>query len=156
MNELLQRTWKGYLRPDGRKGIRNGLRFHALAGIAQQQRAFAAGERARDFVMEVDVPRRIDQVDLVEFILVEPLHAHRAGLDRDAALALEVHVVEQLFLHFTARDGAGVLDKPVGQRALAVVDVSDDAEVTDMLTVNWHAKAIDVANLAAERAPRWK
>ena len=53
------------------------------------------------------------------------------GLDRDAALALEVHVVEQLLLHLARRDGAGELEKAVGQRRLAVVDVGNDREVAD-------------------------
>ena len=60
------------------------------------------------------------------------VHRHGAGLDRDAPLALQVHVVEQLLVHLALADGAGVFQQPVGQRALAVVDVGDDAEVADV------------------------
>src|SRR4051812_3072930 len=51
-------------------------------------------------------------------------------LDRDAALALQRHVVEQLLFHVAAAHGAGQLQQPIGERALAVIDVGDDREVT--------------------------
>ena len=59
------------------------------------------------------------------------VEAHGAGLDRDAALALEVHVVEHLRRAVARADGAGQLEQAVGQRRLAVVDVGDDREVAD-------------------------
>ena len=43
------------------------------------------------------------------------------ALDGDAALALEVHVVERLFLQLAIRDGARGLEQAVGQGALPVV-----------------------------------
>ena len=52
-------------------------------------------------------------------------------LDGDAALALEVHRVEHLRLHLARLEGAGDLEKAVGQRRLAVVDVRDDREIAD-------------------------
>ena len=53
-------------------------------------------------------------------------------LDRDAALALEIHAVEHLRLHLARLQRAGHLEKTVGQRRLAVVDVRDDGEVPDV------------------------
>ena len=53
-------------------------------------------------------------------------------LDRDAALALEVHGVEDLRLHLAGLQGAGELEEAIGQRRLAVVDVRDDREVADV------------------------
>ena len=83
-------------------------------------------------VVEVDVARRIDQVEEVD-VTVRRLvvHRDRAGLDRDAALALEFHVVEQLLLHQPLLDGVRQLEHAVGQCRLAVVDVGDDAEVAN-------------------------
>jgi len=48
--------------------------------------------------------------------------------DGDAAFALEVHGVENLFGHLALREGAGHFQQAVRQRGLAVVDVRDDAE----------------------------
>ena len=52
-------------------------------------------------------------------------------LDGDAALALQVHVVENLGLHLALGECAGQFQKAVGQRGLAVVYVRDDREVSD-------------------------
>jgi hypothetical protein len=41
------------------------LRFDALAGVDHQQRTLTGAERTADFVGEVDVPRRVDQVELL-------------------------------------------------------------------------------------------
>ncbi len=86
----------------------------------------AASDRD-DLVAEVDVAGRVDQVDDVAV----PLEPHVLGLDRDAALALEVHRVEVLGAHVARVDGAGQLEEPVGERRLPVVDVGDDAEAAD-------------------------
>ena len=46
-------------------------------------------------------------------------------------LPLQIHVVQELVLHVAVGHRAGVLQEPVRQRRLAVVDVGDDAEITD-------------------------
>jgi hypothetical protein len=56
-------------------------------------------------------------------------------LDGDAALPLEVHVVEELRLHVALGDRLGGLEQSVRQRGLAVVDVCDDGEVADLARV---------------------
>ena len=44
--------------------------------------------------------RCIDEVELVRFTVVRRvIDAHGLAFDRDAALALDVHRIEQLFLH---------------------------------------------------------
>src|SRR5690606_23129650 len=86
-------------------------------------------------------PRRVDQVQHVRIPVVglvrEP---DGVRLDGDAALALEVHRVEHLRLHLALLEGARDLEKTVGQRRLAVVDVRDDGEVADVLLVHGRAK----------------
>jgi hypothetical protein len=52
-------------------------------------------------------------------------------LDGDAALPLQIHVVQQLVALVALGDRPRQLQQPVGQRRLAVVDVRDDAEVAD-------------------------
>ena len=109
--------------------VRERLRLDALRGVDDEQRALAGLQRARDLVGEVDVARRVDQVQLVAL----PGDAHGLRLDRDPALALELHRVEHLRAHVAAGDGVGQLEDAVGQRRLAVVDVGDDREVADAL-----------------------
>ncbi len=68
-----------------------------------------------------------------------PVHPDRLGLDRDPALALEVHGVENLRAHVAPGDRAGHLEDAIRERRLAVVDVRDDREVADAVLV--HAKS---------------
>ena len=76
----------------------------------------------------------VDQVQVVGLpVGGRVLDPHRLGLDRDPALALEVHRVEHLGLHFLRVDGAGELEDAVGQGRLAVVYVGDDREVADVV-----------------------
>ncbi len=112
------------------------LRLHALARIHQQQRALARGQRPRDLVREVHVARRVDQVqDVLLPVIGRVVQADRVRLDGDAALALEVHGVQDLGLHLAGLERPGVFQEAVGQRGLAVVDVRDDREVPDVLLV---------------------
>ena len=92
---------------DGRIAVRDALRLDTLAGVDDEQRAVARRERPRDLVGKVDVPRRVDQVDLiVEPVARAVLQRDALRLDRDAALALEVHRVEHLVLHLARRQAA--------------------------------------------------
>ena len=113
---------------DGEIRVRDCLRLDALRGVHDEQRALAGLERARDLVGEVDVARRVDQVQLEAL----PGDPHGLGLDRDPALALELHRVEHLRAHVPAGDRVGHLENAVGERRLAVVDVGDDREVADL------------------------
>src|SRR5437762_3233623 len=54
-------------------------------------------------------------------------------LDRDPALALEVHGVEHLLAHLPIRQAAATLNEAVRQRRFAVVDMRDDREVAYVL-----------------------
>ena len=98
-------------------------------GIDDEQGALAGGEAAAHLIGEVDMAGRVHQVQLIAV----PGEAHRLRLDGDPAFALDVHVVEHLLVaaHLAVGHAAGRLDQPVGERRLAVVDVRDDAEVTD-------------------------
>ena len=76
--------------------------------------------------------RRVDQVEAAEpaLAVVVP-QGHRVALDRDPPLTFDVHRVQDLVPEVAILHRAAVLDQPVGKRRLAVIDVSDDAEVTD-------------------------
>jgi hypothetical protein len=73
------------------------------------------------------VARGVDQVEDV----TGPRQPDGLALDRDAALALDVHPVQVLRAHLASLDHPGELEHPVGQGRLAVIDVGDDAEVPD-------------------------
>ena len=122
---------------DGEIGVGQGLGFDSLRGVDDEQRAFARGEGARDFVGKIDVAGSVDEVELVGLAVVRGVHhADGVGLDGDAALAFEVHGVEDLGLHFARGEGSGELEQAVGERGFAVVDVRDDREIADVLGIH--------------------
>ena len=123
----------------------NEYRIHALRGVHHKKRTVAGGQRARDFVAEVHMAGRVDEVEHVLLaVLVRVGDAHGLGLDGDAAFALKVHAVEVLFTGFACRDDAGVFEDAVGQRGLAVVDMRNDGEVADMAEIGHSGRLVRV------------
>ena len=116
---------------DGQVAVGERLGLDALRGIDDEDGPLARGQRAGDFVREVDVAGGVDQVEGVLAVA----ERDGAGLDGDAALALEVHVVEHLLVHLARLHRARDLQQTVGERRLAVIDVGDDGEVADELGV---------------------
>ena len=108
------------------------LRLDALGGVHHQHRALTCGERARYFIVKVHVAGRVDQVEHIILIVLRVIdQCHRMGLDGNAALALQVHVVQDLVFHVAQRDRFRLFQYAVRQRALAVVNVGNDAEIPD-------------------------
>ena len=131
---------------EGEVAVREGLRLDALRRIDDEHDALACRERARHLVAEVDVPRRVDEVQHV----VAPLDPDVLGLDRDAPLALEVHGVEVLLAHLSRIDRTGQLQDAIRERGLSVVDVGDDAEVPDAVQLH---DLVDATNAAVQTRP---
>jgi len=117
----------------GQVEIGDRLGLDALGGVDQQEHPLAGGERPRHLVRKIHMARRVDQVEnVVPPVLRAVGKGDGLALDRDPPLTLDVHVVEQLVAEVAVLDHARVLDEPVGQGRLAVVDVGDDAEVADV------------------------
>jgi hypothetical protein len=103
-----------------------GLRLHAGDAAEHDDRAVEHAQAALDLDREVDVARRVDQVDLV----LLPLERGGRRRDRDPALALLLHPVHLGLAVVDLADLvdlAGVKQESLGYRGLARVDVSDDA-----------------------------
>ena len=106
------------------------LRHGTLVGVHQQQHGVDHAEHPLDLAAEVGVPRRVDDVDEV----VLPLHGAVLGADGDAALALEVVAVHHALVDVgVLAEHVGGAEDAVDQGGLAVIDVGDDGEVTDLV-----------------------
>ena len=57
-------------------------------------------------------------------------NAYRSRLDCNATLTLKVHVIKQLRLHIPFGNGVGLFKNSVRKRTLAVVNVSNNAEIS--------------------------
>ena len=127
----------------GEVDVGQGLGLDPLGGVDDQDRALAGLQRAADLVREVDVARRVDQVQAVGLaVLRHVVEADGAGLDRDPLLALEVHRVEDLAGHQPGLDRVGRLEQAIGQGRLAVIDVGDDREVAQAELWDGHGPAV--------------
>ena len=127
------------------------LRFHALRRVHHQQRAFAGLQAARNLVGEIDVARRVDQVELIiQAVFGAVVQPHRVGLDGDAALALQVHRIEHLRHHLALAERARDFEQTIGQRRLAVVDVRNDAEISDSLGIHAYLLLYERGMIEAE------
>ena len=79
------------------------------------------------------MPRGVDHVQLVALAIAGLVIERDAlRLDGDAALALQVHRVQNLSLHLAILQPAAQLDEAVRQRGLAVIDVRNNGEITYM------------------------
>ena len=124
----------------GHHGVGHRLSLHALSGIHHQHGPLARRQAAGDLVGEVHMPRRVDEVEMVELAVIgDVVHAHGLALDGNAALALDVHAVEQLGLHIAMGHGTRHLQDAVGDGRLAMVDMGDNAEVADVRRICSHA-----------------
>ena len=98
----------------GHHGVSHRLRLDALGGVDHEHGAFACGEATANLVGEVDVARRVDEVELVGFAVIGGIvDAYGLAFDGDAALTLDVHAVKQLGLHVAMRHGTGHLQDAV-------------------------------------------
>ena len=108
----------------------NGLRLDPLCGVDNHEGSLAGSEGAGDFVGEIHVAWCVEQVEFVFLAIFRHVaHGHGVHLDRDPALALEVHRIEQLVLLLSLGNGARHFEQAIGQCGLTVVDVGDDAKV---------------------------
>ena len=130
-----------------------GLGFYALPRIDHQQGTFTGRQGATDFVGEVNVARGVNEVQLVGFaVFGRVIQGDAVGLDGDPALTLEVHGVQYLGFHFAGSQATAHLDKTIGQRRLAMVNVGDDGEIADMTQITHGSTLKKVAGrLPAEK-----
>ena len=120
----------------GQIGVGQGLGLDALGGVHHQDGALTGRQRAGDLVVEVHMARGVDEVELILLPVLSPvIELDRPGLDGDAPLPLQVHVVQQLALHLPLGDGVALLDQPVGEGGFAMVDMGDDTEIADLALV---------------------
>jgi hypothetical protein len=57
------------------------------------------------------------------------------SLDRNAALPLDIHRVEHLIEHLAIAQSAANLDESVCQSRFAMIDMSDDRKVANVLLI---------------------
>ena len=74
----------------------------------------------------------INDIELI-FLAVagKVMKANGVGFNRNSALALQIHRIENLRRHFTFGQSPGSLKQPVSQRGFPMIDVSYNRKITD-------------------------
>ncbi len=102
------------------------LRHRPLDGVDQQQHRIDHRQHALDFAAEVGVTGRVNDVDPE----ATPLDGGVFGENGDTALALEVVCVHDAFdLTEALAERARLLQQPIDEGGLAMVDMRDDGDV---------------------------
>ena len=130
--ELVDEDDTGHVVAVGQAPVGLGLRLHAGDALDDEHRAVQDAQAAVDLDVEVDVARRVDDVDAV----LLPLARHRRGGDGDPPLPLLLHVVGRgvAVMHLTDPvRHAGVVQNPLGRGRLARVDMCGDADIANAI-----------------------
>src|SRR5580704_15448842 len=132
------------------------LGLHPFHGAKNHQRPVQDAQAALNLGREIDVPRRVDDINRVlgdadGFVL--PLGRNGGRIDGDPALGFfGIEVGDRRAVvdvaHFVGE--AGVVEDPLGCRGFAGVDMGHDADIADSL--GHHAKW---ANALFASAMRW-
>ena len=112
-----------------------GLRQRSLGGVDQQQHAVDHRQAALDLAAEVGVAWSVDDVDdRHRAVRVLAVHGGVLRQDRDALFLLQVTGVHQPLDRVVAAMGqrAGLPQHRIDQGRLAVIDVSDDGDVSEI------------------------
>jgi hypothetical protein len=118
----------------GHVEVRERLGFDPLGRVDEDEGAVAGHERAPHLVGEVHVSRGVDEVELILLsVLGVVQQADGVALDGDPSLPFDIHGVEDLIAELAVGDGPALLDEPVGEGRLPVIDVGDDAEIANEL-----------------------
>ena len=121
---------------NGQVEVADGLGLNALGSVHHQQGAFAGRNASGNFVGKVHVAGGVDQVQAEVVFAADVIHLDGVALDGDAALALQIHVVQQLSHFLAGGNRFGDVQQAIGQGAFSVVDVGNDAEVSDIFHAN--------------------
>ena len=106
-----------------------GLRQHAFRRVDQHDGAVDHTEDAFDFTAEVGMSGGIDDVDAHAF----PHHRRALCQDGDSAFFFQVVAVQRAVNHMLMLpERAGLAEEFIDERGLAMIDVGDDGDVTNL------------------------
>ena len=119
-------TRKVYLVYDGHNGqvllqgkvhIAHRLAFDTLRGIHEQQCPLAGSDGAAHLVAEIHMAWGIDKIQFIVMAVTRTVgNSHRLALYGNAPLPFQIHVIQNLLLHFAVFNYLRFLDKAVGKR----------------------------------------
>ena len=116
--------------------IGKGLCLHSLRRIHYKDRAVAGCKASGYLIVEIYMPRCVDQVEHIFFPVVRLVdRTDCLSFDRDASLSLQIHIVEDLSLHLTVCKQPRHLNDTVCQCGFSVIYVCNDTKISDFTLI---------------------
>jgi hypothetical protein len=109
-----------------------GLRLRTFGGIHDQQHAVNHVHDAFDFAAKIRVAGGVHDINVVVLVFEGGV----LGANGDAFFTLQIHGIHEAFgrrLDLVGAEGAGLLEEAIHEGGLAVVNVRDDGDITNML-----------------------
>ena len=136
--------------------IAYGLTLDTLRSVNKKQRPLAGGYRPGNLIGKINVTRRIDKIQLIVVSIGRPVwNCNRLAFYCYSPLTFYVHIVKNLIHHLALINNLGLLNKPVGQSGLSVVDVRHNTEISLVLHV-CHKSVLQTAKTFQKRNARRK
>ena len=108
------------------------LGLGTVGGIDHQQHAVDHVHDPLDFAAEIGVAGGVDDVDVVILVFESGV----LGADGDALFPLQIHGIHDALFGrdgLVGAEGAGLLQQAIDQRRFAMIDVSDNGDIANML-----------------------
>ena len=106
------------------------LRLRPIVRIDHEQHAVDHFHDPLDFAAEIGVTRSIDDVDPITV----PLKSGVLGANGDSFFALQIHRIHHAFFNLLiGAKRARLPQQLIDQRRLAVIDVRNDGDITDLI-----------------------
>ena len=98
--------------------------------------------------------RGIDKVQFIGLAVVGPvIQRDTLGLDRNTALTLDIHGIEDLFIHLPRAQPAAVLDEAICQSGFTVIDMGNNRKITDVSKVAHSIRLVSQLGLGQTQRP---
>ena len=113
--------------------ICKSLRLNALRSVNDKHCTLTSRKRTGYLIVKVNMTGGVNQIKLVGLtVLCGIIELYGVCLDCNTSFTLKVHIIKQLIRHITLCNRVGKLQKSVCKGRFAVVNVSDNREISDV------------------------
>ena len=92
------------------------------------------------------MPWGINQIELIGLtILGVIVKRDTLRFDGNTPLPLDIHRIENLSRHLSLGQPTTRLDEAIGERGLAMIDVRDDGEITDVFLIGHETQSLSLS-----------
>ena len=119
-------------------GIGQSLRLNSLCRIHDKNSPVTGCEGSAYLIVKVHMPRRVNQVKNILLSVLRLIDdSYGLGLNRNSPFPLDIHVIENLRLHFPLCQCSGLLDDAVRESGLSVINMRNNTKISNSLLIKF-------------------